>query len=147
MFNTADVVTVLLLLFIAMVVIQIFLHFFMIEVLHDKPIYMQWFILRGMTAIFHAAVFQVMDLWQWLPIVCWQLLCHFILFNPGLNKIRSIKRDARGESHNFHFWYLGSDSGWLDRLFLKDPDFYRLFYFGCCVLFVVNTILLYNLYV
>lgn len=146
MFNTADVITVLLLLFVAVVFLQVFLHYFMIEEMDTKPIYFQWFIIRGMIAIFHAAVFQVMDFWQWLPILVWQLTCHFIIFNPALNKTRSLNKENKGRLL-YHFWYVGKDSGWLDRLFLKDPNFYRWFYFGCCLVFVVSTIVIYNTYV
>lgn len=144
---TADVITAILLLFAAMIVIQVFIHFFMIEVLHTKPIYLEWFIARGTVAIFHAAMFQLMDLWQWLPILIWQLVVHFIIFNPLLNKLRYIKQVKEQGSSNYHFAYMGEDSGWLDKMFRADPNFYRLCYIACCIIFVIDTVVLYNLYV
>lgn len=143
---TPEVITAILLLFVSVVFIQVFLHYFIIEEYEDRPIYMQWFIIRGMIFIFHGILFSVMDIWQYLPIFIWQLTTHFVLFNPSLNKIRSLKKENRGKLL-YHFWYVGKDSGWLDKLFLADRNFHRWVYFICCLVFVIDTIVLYNLYV
>jgi len=143
---TPEIITAILLLFIAVVVIQTFLHYFLIEEFETRPIYAQWFIIRGMIFIFHATLFQLMDMYQYIPIFCWQGSAHFIIFNPLLNKLRSLKKENRGKLL-YHFWYVGLDSGWLDKLFIKDRNFHRWFYFGCCFIFVVSSIVIYDTYV
>lgn len=138
-----EIVFVILFTWPLLVVLQAFVHCHMQEVLKTRPIYIQWFIIRGMCAIFHAAVFSITNGLEWLPILFFQLSTHFAIFNPLLNKL---KRDHRPMDW-IPFWYLGGDSGWFDKFFIKRPTLYKVVYFGCILVAILSTITIYSIYV
>lgn len=126
----------LLLLWITLVVLQSFIHNYLITELHETPFYLQWFVVRGIVAICHGSFFYLMNFYQWLPVLAFQLLTHVIIFAPLLNKLR-----------HKNYFYLGEHSGWFDKIFIGDPVLYKTFYFLCVGLLAVDLLLLYDLYI
>lgn len=124
-----EYVIALLITWVLFVVLQSFVHFYIIEVQKTKPIYLQWNIIRGMVSIFHGIAFDVSRMQEFLPVLVFQLIIHFIVFAPLLNKLR------RPLNPFSTFWYLGADSGYTDRLLKHLPfNAYKGLYYLACVL-------------
>jgi hypothetical protein len=138
-----EVIFTLLLTWPILVVLQVFIHSHMQYALHDRPIYVQWFIVRGMVAIFHAAVFGITHGAEWYPILFWQLSTHFVIFNPLRNKLA---RDHEPMAY-IPFWYLGQNSGWLDKFFIKRLNFYKTVYFMSIAVAIISAIVIFSIYV
>jgi hypothetical protein len=111
-----------------LVALEVFIHYIMIEKANTKPIYIQWFIIRGLAAILHGAMCDVGSWGEYLPIFIFQVSTHLTIFDPALNGLR-------GES----FWYVGEDSGWLDKLRKNSPVFQALLYFASWIAGVAST--------
>jgi hypothetical protein len=101
-----------LIIWLLLVVIITFIHHYIIEVMDTRPIYTQWWIIRGMAAIFHASfsdavnidwnLYAMIDYW---PMLIFQVCSYYLIFDPFLNKLRKLS------------WrYRGKNSGWMDRL-------------------------------
>lgn len=128
---------------ITLLLLQCFVHFFNIEIKHHKPIYWKWFIIRGSVALFYLFTVSVYGLgWYLAPVFVFQITSCFVLFNPTLNKLRSIKNPLAG----FTFWYLGRDSGWFDSLFLKYKILHRITYYVSFILMCLSGCTLIELY-
>lgn len=138
-----EIVGLILFVWILLVILQSFVHNFIIETMKDKPIYMQWFIIRGMVAVFHGALFHLMTLSEYLPILAFQLAAHIIIFNPLLNKLRAITHP----NGIYHFWYLGNDSGIFDKIFRGNKSSYKVAYFMAILIAVLTSVTIYQRYV
>lgn len=116
---TIEYIISLLALWIVLVTLQSFIHYYIIEEEMSMPVYIQWNILRGMASIFHGIAFDTQDWKQFVPLLMFQLATHFAIFAPLLNTLRTKK-----------FWYIGVNSGWLDGLLGKlNVNAYKLLYF------------------
>lgn len=145
--NTSFVIFHLLLSWWTLIALQSFVHFFMIEEMSDRPVYLQWGILRAMAAIFYGIPYNVMDFWQWLPILAFQVSSHFVIFNPFVTRLRYIKwRELGAVREELTFWYLGKDSGWFDRLFIRDLKFYKAIYFFSIAVLIISIVVIYDTY-
>lgn len=89
-----------------------------------KPDYLQMFILRGIAAILHGVLLDIVcdvfpenlwsySVWQlfliWLPLLLFQATSFWILFELALNIVR--KREL------FYYDRKEDDSGWIDQIF------------------------------
>lgn len=136
------------------VILSVFIHFFGIEILSSRPKYLRWGILRGVFAILYFASFYFLSLWEWIPLSVFQASSHFVIFNPLLNKLRSIKYRELMKVYpepviedKYPFWYLGKLSGWMDKLLLRlGPTFYQSFYYACCGVAVISLVSIYIRY-
>lgn len=120
-----------LLIWILLVIIQVFVHYYMIHVKHTKPNYLQWFIIRGMVAIFHGILFNPSNMTDYLPVFIFQVSSHVLIFAPLLNYIRGMSLD-----------YLGEKSGWFDSFFRKRKKLYYAFMLIMLAVFVGSFIYL-----
>lgn len=103
-----DHTIVLLVSWLLLICIQVLIHFILIEVRNEKPFYLVWNIIRGMFAILHGIAFDVQNMADYAPVLLFQLMSHFVIFAPMLNTLRKKS-----------FWYLGGDSGWIDKMLNK----------------------------
>lgn len=139
-------------LWITTVVLFAFIHFFLIEVMREKPYYAQWFIIRGFFALLYILPFQLLKVGEGVPIWTFQVTSHIVIFNPLLNKLRDLKYvnmawNTLAATQRFPFWYLGEHSGWLDKLLGRlGPTFYQCFYYACCAVMVLSLITIYFRY-
>lgn len=138
----SELVTALLSLWITLVFLQSFVHNFMIETMNDKPNYIQWFIIRGFFAILYGCAYNVLNMGEYFPILVFQVSSHVVIFAPTVNKLRAIKHPLAG----FTFWYLGKDSGWFDKLFIKNKPLYKVVYFMAAALMVLSIVTIYFRY-
>lgn len=152
---TPEIVTSWILLWITTVVLFAGIHFFMIEVKRTKPNYMQWFIIRGFFAIVYAVPFQLLNMGEYLPIFLFQVTSHFVIFNPLLNYLRQEHYEAKlseqgygGYNHvKYSFWYLGKESGWLDKLLARTgPVSYIVIYFASAAVMGLAAVTIYMRY-
>lgn len=89
-----------------------------------KPDYLQMFVIRGMAAIVHGVILDIVcsifpeNLWSysvlelflmWLPILLFQTTSFWLLFEAALNIVRG--REL------FYFDRKERDSGWIDKIF------------------------------
>lgn len=126
MIITKEYIISLLFVWILLVVIQSFVHFYLIEVKHSKPFYLLWWIIRGIASILHGVAFDVLNMQEFWPILSFQLLSHFVVFGPLLNILR------KPFVPKMHFWYTGEHSGWTDAIFNKlNLTLYKCIYFAC----------------
>lgn len=118
-----------------------------------KPEYIQMFILRGMAAIIHAILLDVVcdvfpdNLWTysvwgliliWLPVLIFQTTSFWILFEIALNIVR--KREV------FYFDRKEHDSGWIDRIFdALGSGIHLLAKIIALVICILSIITIYNL--
>ena len=141
------VVFALELFWVALVVLQAYIHFFMIAVCKRKPVYLLWFCIRALTAFFFLWVFLYTGAWVHplilsVDLVIFMMLSHYTIFNPVLNKLLSIYNPAGG----YDFWYLGKNSGWLDSFFLKHKVLHRFFYAACFFGTIISAALIIEYY-
>lgn len=103
----------------------------------QRPDYTLSFILRGMASILHGFLFEVEETIEYLPILIFQVTTFLVIFNPLLNRIRG-----------FDFWYLGRNSGWIDKWLLRmGKAFYIVVYSCLVVISVLSIVVLYYRYV
>lgn len=129
------------------IAIEIARNYYMIVIMKTKPNYLQSFIFRGIAAILHGAYmfdvigtfdgvidmsqFNVLELLGfWMPILTIQVCLFFVLFSPLLNLLRGMK-----------WYYLGKESGWLDRIGLGDYSWVYWFLYGSCCFYLIAYIL------
>lgn len=150
---TFELVSALISFWITIVILATFVHFFLIEVMRDRPRYLHWAFLRVFFGLLYIAPFQLLTFWEWALLVTFQLTSHFVIYNPGLNKLRDLKyvnmawNGGVAAVRRFPFWYLGEDSGWLDKVLIKlGPVFYRCFYFGCLFVMLLSMVSIYIRY-
>ncbi len=74
-----------------------------------KPNYIQMFLLRGMAAILHAILFNPHNVYDWLPILIFQVTSFWLIFEIALNLVRG--------KHFLYYDHLEGDSGYIDRFF------------------------------
>lgn len=89
-----------------------------------KPDYLKMFVLRGIAAILHGVLFDVVvgyfpdnlhtySIWGlfmlWLPLLTFQVTSFWIIFELALNKVRGREW--------LYFDRKENDSGWIDKLF------------------------------
>jgi hypothetical protein len=87
------------------ILIEIGIHYYIIEIKKSRPFYLHFFLQRGIMAILHGVLLDV-DSWEeYMPIFLFQISSFWIFFDLGLNLMRDKK-----------WWYKGKNSGWLDRL-------------------------------
>lgn len=101
-----------LIIWLELVVIITFIHHYMIKEMETRPIYMQWWIIRGLAAIIHAVIsdevnieWSIEALVDYWPMLIFQVSSYYLIFDPLLNKLRKLT-----------FIYRGLHSGWMDRL-------------------------------
>lgn len=100
-----------------------------------KPVYWQWAIVRGMTAILHGIFcdiinkeYDLVSMNEYYPLLIFQISSHYLIFDPFLSWLRKLPWDYRGE-----------DSGYLDKLPL--PLYYGLKVL-CVGLLIYSTVML-----
>lgn len=133
----------LILFWITLVLAQPFVHVFLIETMKRRPKYWVWALIRIGFAGLYLTNFKLFYIGDALLIFLFQGTSHFVLFNPTLNRLLLI---SRGPSSGIGFWYLGKDSGWFDRFFIKHVVFHRAFYFACFILMVMSALTIYEKY-
>lgn len=143
------IVSALVSFWITLVILTCFIHFYKIEVIEERPWYLRWNIIRVTFAALYILCFNALSFAEWSVIGVFQGSSHMVIFNPGVNLLRNTKYKVKwGTSFNkFPFWYLGKNSGWLDKLLIRlGPTFYQCFYFGCVVLMVLSIVTIYIRY-
>lgn len=136
-------------LWITTVTLSAFIHFYLIEILHDKPKYLHWGVIRTFFAVLYGAPLYYLGFYEVIVLTIFQGTSHFVIFNPLVNKLRDIKYRTQvlTVSPKYSFLYVGKDSGWLDKLFLRlGPTFYECFYFVCAAVMILSMITIYNRY-
>lgn len=119
---------------IAFIILFVIYNYWLIEKRKEKPVYGKQFVLRGIGALAHASlIFDVHNFLDWLPVLLFQVTSFFVIFSPALNIWRKKL-----------YWYLGEDSGWIDRFYQDKPTEYKALYFICVALFVLSAIVLLN---
>jgi len=101
-----------------------------------KPNYIIVFIVRGMVAILHAALFNPHNVYDWLPILIFQVTSFWIFFELALNFVRN----------NPLMYYDNSegDSGFIDRFFkVVGMEAHFIAKVLCFVVMVFSIIVLY----
>lgn len=93
------------LIWILFIAIEIYRNYYIIEVVESRPDYLQSFIIRGIAAILHGVLVGVTEPSDWYPILLYQALSFWILFDISLNLVRRKP-----------ILYKGETSGYLDRL-------------------------------
>lgn len=95
-----------------LVIIIAFIHHYIIETMDTRPIYAQWWIIRGFAAIIHAVFSDAVNIdWtieamvDYWPMLAFQVCSYYLIFDPFLNKLRKLPAIYRGK-----------DSGWMDRM-------------------------------
>lgn len=126
---------VLMALWLFIIIAETFRNYYIIEVVKDRPNYLQSFIIRGMVALVHAILFNPHNFHEWLPILIYQCATFFVIFSPLLNFTR-----------NESFFYLGKTSGIIDPFLLRYPALHRLLYFLSCLLVVISTVIIVLMY-
>lgn len=111
------------LLWVLFVIIVSAIHYIIIEVYNRTPFYLGWFVAKGMAAILNGIMFDPKNVSEWLPILAFQITSFWVIFNPLLNKMRGLS-----------FWHLGTDSGLIDKFFLKYHVLYKTTYVLTCVI-------------
>ena len=92
-------------LWIIFIALEILRNYYLIEVKKSRPIYIQSFIIRGLASIFHGVYLDVQNMREFTPILAFQVITFWWLFDIGLNLLRR------------KIWnYRGQNSGWLDPL-------------------------------
>lgn len=137
---------------IATVLLFTFIHFFIIEVYKDRPVYWHWALIRLFFCGMYYLPFHYLSFWEWLTIAVFQITSHFVIFNPLLNKLRSIffrsKFPFAAKYDHYPFFYLGKQSGWVDKTFLKlGPGFHKVMYYICSVVMVLSIVTIFIRYV
>jgi len=105
-------------------------HYYLIEVRQERPNYFLWFVIKAMAAIIHGIFFDPYgpeDYVTWLPVLIFQVTSFWVIFSPVLNLMRGLS-----------FWYLGKNSGWIDKFFLKYSALYKVVYFIVMIIFLVT---------
>lgn len=151
-------------LWISTVIIFVGIHFFLIEIMFKRPVYWHWVVIRVAFALLYGSPLYVLSFWECWPITLFQLVTHFVIYNPLLNRLREIKyqqnylraasnhdpnnvRDITPAPARYPFWYLGENSGYLDKLLGKfGPVFYQSLYYMCCALMILTMIVIYVRY-
>ena len=128
---------------LTLIMLQCHIHFYMIDILKHKPKYLLWFGIRGVTALFFLFLIYTQGVgWHVVPEIVFLICSHFVLFNPTVNRLRA--------NHNpllhITFWYLGRDSGWFDKLFLRYKILHRIVYYAAFILMVWSAFSLIELY-
>jgi hypothetical protein len=100
-----NIIAILLTMWMLLLVLQVFVHYILIEMKDEQPFYLVWGIIRGMVSIGHGILFDVKNMAEFAPILMFHVTTHFVFFSPALNLMR--KKE---------FWYLGENSGWTDRV-------------------------------
>jgi hypothetical protein len=95
-----------------------------------KPIYFQLFVIRGMVSIGHGIFVGVENMAQYGLLVAFQACTFWILFDLLLNKFRGKP-----------WYYLGKESGWLDRMGSKDGSFFIGLYWALKIIAFFVSIL------
>lgn len=152
---TFGIISALISFWITLIILACFIHFYKIEVLQDKPWYLKWNIIRVFFAALYILCFSALSFAEWSVIGIFQGSSHVVFFNPGVNMLRSGKYahlyKERGYAligEKYPFWYLGKDSGWLDKLLLRlGSTFYQVFYFACVALMLLSMVTLYIRYI
>jgi hypothetical protein len=113
---------------VVLVVLQAFIHYYIIEENNDMPFYLLWNLIRGGASILHGVLFDVQGWSDYYPLLLFQLTTHFAIFAPLLNKLR-----FKG------YWYVGKNSGWIDGwLGSMHVNVYKAIYFSGIVLILVS---------
>lgn len=142
------IVSALACLWITLVILACFIHFYKIEIIEERPWYLKWNIIRVVFAALYILCFNALSFAEWNVIAIFQVSSHMVIFNPGVNLLRSGKyQNDFGIQSRFPFWYLGQNSGWLDKLWINlGPEFYKCFYFVCVALMILSLVTLYSRY-
>ena|SRR5215216_2145150 len=120
---------------ILLTILESFIHFHRIEVEHRRPNYLLSFLRRGIFALVVALMLDPQqDTGEAYIIFIYEVSVFWVIFSPLLNTLR--KKD---------FWYLGDNSGWIDRFFLRNPKLYKTIYFMIMFIAVVSGIQLYQI--
>lgn len=125
------IVELLMIIWLLLTVIEAARNYWLIEIGKMRPNYLQSFIIRGIIAILHSVGFNPVNFLDWLPILVWQCTGFFILFAPLLNILRGHK-----------LFYIGEESGILDRYTYKYPWAYRILYYISIAAFIYTTIVI-----
>lgn len=120
-----------LLLWIGFIIAEVFRNYTIIQK-GIRPNYLLSFVIRGMASIIHGILFDVQNMRDFMPILLFQCSSFLIIFNPTLNAIRG-----------FDFWYVGRNSGWLDKAFYEDKGLYILTYCGCLSICITSILVIY----
>jgi hypothetical protein len=121
-------------------------NFYLIEVKKKKPVYLQLFILRGMAAIAHGIIYDLItgefqNAWMlsgwdllklYAPFIGFQIASHLLLFSPALNFLRHKEK---------WFTYRGKDSGWLDGIANGDYPWVYWTLYGIAFIYFSLTII------
>lgn len=107
----------------------------MIEVMKEKPVYLESFFVRAFMGFICLALYsQAYDpIMQWhknLPFIVYQVTLFYLVFDLWLNK-------KRGKAWD----YQGKDSGWLDKL---GKPYYYFLKGVCLILFVLSIYVLWK---
>lgn len=124
--------TSLLLLWIVFIVVEVYRNYTVIVHQGRRPNYLISFVIRGMASIVHGILFDVEDMRDFMPLLLFQCSSFLIIFNPTLNILRKLD-----------FWYVGRNSGWLDKAFYEDRGLYLLTYFGCLSVCITSILVIY----
>jgi hypothetical protein len=116
---------------LAIVVIEGLIQFYLIEKKNVTPNYGIVNTIRFMISILHGVFLDAQNGWHYLDILFWQCSTHWLIFGPLLNTLR-------GKS----FWYLGAESGTIDPFLLKHPILQRAIYFACIPIAVLSYLAL-----
>jgi hypothetical protein len=98
-------------LWVVLVLITDKIHYYWIT-RNVKPVYRQWFIIRGMMALIHAVLtdelvirWSMQTMKDYWPMFLFQISSYYLIFDPVLNWMRGLS------------WrYQGEESGWMDKL-------------------------------
>ena len=113
--------TLYLLIWIGFIGLEAYRNYFIIEIKQTRPNYLQSFVIRAMAAILHGILFNPHNMGDYWPVLLYQGISFWILFELLLNYIRQKP-----------LLYYGENSGWLDRGFTWIGS--RNFHFYCKVI-------------
>lgn len=122
-------------LWLAYIIAEIFIHYYIIEIKKKRPFYLHFFLQRGIMAILHGVLY----LWlcferygietvmkDYLPLFLFQVTSFWLLFDLGLNLIRG--KEWR---------HKGKNSGWLDKIPFKLYWGLKIIAFTIALIFIV----------
>lgn len=117
------------------IIVEAYRNHYIIVIDKERPNYLVSFILRGIAAILTGIILDPqLKSWEGVVIIIYLVSTFWVLFNPLLNKLRKLD-----------FWYLGMNSGPIDRFFLKYPKLHRRVYVGTLIIAAVSLYVLYTI--